>query len=286
MLERLPQFNNAQEQNANIEVRIERVLDSIDEAVLEDLYSELLRRSGVEEKKVLFIPLSEVRIVRDQSRFTSGTYFSTDHHIEINTAFMKEDMTDEELATAVVKTLIHEEVHAISKSEMTFDDTEFTVDDKVGFSVETRDEITQEVVKKAYTLFNEGMTELITDDVFESYIQRTGRRNEFIKDVDSTFNSQVHTYQNGRIEVTTSMQEIAGELGVSPDTVFESFVRLYFEGKGLASIQADMKENLGFSMKVYENMTTEESVERLKGIPVETLMHFLKNYTKRSLIQK
>lgn len=268
------------------EQRVRQKLESINEAVLEDIFRTILRRSRVEEKIHMYVPLSEVVCVDNPEVKTSGTYYPQEHRIELNLPYVVRENENEERAT-VTKVAIHEEVHAISKGGLVFDDAQYEVEDHIGFAIERRDEITKEVVQKSFTLFNEGMTELIADDVYEEYIRRTGDRAEYSRDTQT--GSQLMrftTYHEGRIAVNAIIAQIAGELGVNKDIVREGFVSLYMSGAGIESVTKDVYEatriNLTDELK---DLTPEETMRRVSGLSEGVLGQLLFNYSKRTLTQ-
>lgn len=268
------------------ETEVRKKLESINEAVLEDIFRTIMRRSGVEEKVHMYIPMSEVVCVDNPEVKSSGTYYPQEHKIEINLPYVARENDAEERA-AVTKVAIHEEVHALSKGGLVFDDAEYEVEDHIGFAIERRDEITKEVVRKSFTLFNEGMTELIADDVYEEYVRRTGERAAYSQETETGSSlMRFTTYHEGRIAVNAIISQIAKDIGVSQDSVREGFVALYMSGAGIESIAPDVREATKIDLiKDLKDLGPEETMRRVSGVSEAVLGHLLFNYSKRTLTQ-
>lgn len=266
------------------EEAVRKRLESINEAVLEDIFRTILRRAGYEEKIHMYIPLSEIMCVDLPEVKSSGTYYPQEHKIELNLPYVTSANDIEEQA-AVTKVAIHEEVHALSKGGLVFDDAAYEVEDHIGFAIERRDEITKAVVQKSFTLFNEGMTELIADDVYEEYIRRTGDRLMYSKQTESGTALLGHTtYHEGRIAVNAIISQIAADIGVSKDVVREGFVTLYMSGAGIESIASDVRAATKIDLiKELKDLSPEETMRRVSGLSEGVLTQLLFNYSKRTL---
>jgi hypothetical protein len=283
MLEFAPQTSR-ENTVSNKEADVRKKLESINEAVLEDIFRTILRRSGYEEKIHMYIPLSDVVCVDLPEIKSSGTYYPQEHKIELNLPYVISENETEEFA-AVTKVAIHEEVHALSKGGLVFDDEAYEVEDHIGFAIERRDEITRAVVQKSFTLFNEGMTELIADDVYEEYIRRTGDRLMYSKQTESGNALLGHTtYHEGRIAVNAIIAQIAADIGVSKDVVREGFVALYMSGAGIESVASDIRAATKIDLiKELKDLSPEETMRRVSGLSEGVLSQLLFNYSKRTL---
>lgn len=266
------------------EIRVRKRLESVDEEILEDIFRTILRRSGCEEKMHMYIPLSEVVCVDDKDTKSSGTYYPQEHKIEINLPYIVDANDNQEFA-AVTKVAIHEEVHAVSKGGLIFNEDTSEVEDYVGFAIERRDEITKAVVQKSFTLFNEGMTELIADDIYEEYVRRSGNKALYVQDTgEGNTLIQVTTYEEGRIAVNAIITQIAAEIGVSKDIVREGFVSLYMSGAGIESVAPDIQDATKIDlMRELKDLSPEETMRRVSNLPEALLSKLLFNYCKRKL---
>jgi hypothetical protein len=274
------QENTVEAKKAVAVEKCQKLLDELDERCLEEIFNAIVEKAGVPEKKYQYIPLRDVKVEYDTEDKYAGRSSALMQNIQLNAAYISV-----ETPAQLCKVLIHEELHALSRGETTFNNEKGSVTGVVGFREEEWEEGTNMLITRSFELFNEGMTELITDDVYATYVHRTGNQSVYREYEGQNLIEASAAYTDGRIAVNAVIEQIARESGVDRDRVREAFVRCYFEGRGLTPHNDALEEVLGKSFKEdLGALTEEETQERMRGVRTEVLHFLMFDYTKRSLL--
>lgn len=266
-------------------------VESLNEYVMRDVFFDLLRkayrkngdqRATNQMKK--FIPLKNIKVYFDASGKRSGGWDHTEKELSLNRA---ELLHDEEKITKTgsLAIILHEELHAVTTGATTaVNEYEHKV--KIGLQDEIFDPITKQSIDKVWKDFNEGITELIKDDILHEYVRRTGDRKLFSlisfeqtkKDV-----SNYQTYFNERVLVNSIFMRVAKILELPLDVVREAFVQAYLTGEEYVDIEEKKEENQNLGEMMYE-IGGDTLLKRMKSESSEELQHNVaimrENYTR------
>lgn len=276
---------------------------SLNEPLIVDLFKEFLKKAGREDRVEQFIPFNQIRSVQDLKNKRSGSYYAETHEIELN----KEELLQDEVPctkSMVLAVLIHEELHAVTNNGSRIDEVSLQEKRQTGFQEDGKDIITGVVIRE-WEMFNEGLTELIADDLFSEYIKRTGDGKDFdIRSYGEYGEKSTHqTYINQRFLVNEVFLRVSKDTGISLDIVREAFVQAYLTGFPLLNVKAFildisgasvlnlienkdnalLEERRGILMTKYmlANAKTEEELERYGK---DFITSMCTNYLKRSLV--
>lgn len=212
----------------------------MDFSVLQDIYAEMKRKSG--EKGEFSIIQGEGIVIEKGSQRGPGNY-----EVEENSIHLYYKDKDEppyksvaELRNIIFSTLVHEETHGASKNAHSnfqgdFIDWLKSYWAKKPADVRTagfeRDEYHQGHERKNFIFFNEGLTELISEQVYAEYFKRAGDRAFFSESgQDATF---MRSYPGGRALVRIFIEIIASQTGVSSEVVQNSILQGAMSGLDL-----------------------------------------------------
>jgi hypothetical protein len=221
-------------------------MDSFKEDVIKDIFTVLFRRAENESALKKFIPLKDIELVTDtpeqnenytskyEERVNEGGYHLLPKTISIDTALVKKE-TVSITRSSVLGVVLHEELHALTHQNI-----DGTIHMQVGLEEVFMD---GSISSKSWTDFNEGMTEIIMDDLFEEYIRRTGDRKDFLVKgyEDGVIDSSYQAYFSERIFVNGIFMSVSNDLGLPLDVVREAFVQAYLSGM----LQDDIRKELG-----------------------------------------
>lgn len=165
---------------APAQIRIREYINSFDEQVLKDIFSEHFRKSGSDETTMNWISFDDVRIVDNQHKDSNEPkLFRGSHSVRKGIELYTNKLSDDQERT--LWTLIHEECHAISTNLAQFKTLRITGEwlEEIGrvpvFESGVSKSYSQNgVVKDIFDDINEGITEFITERVFREYKKRTG----------------------------------------------------------------------------------------------------------------
>lgn len=281
---------------------VKQNIEGIDEDVIKDVLSTILRRAGCEEKINLFPHFKyKIKAVFDEKAKRYGYLDLKSGNVILNRArFIEEDIS--EVKTRVLETIIHETLHALSVGE-TEDDMGIFSHSYLGHRKVTRYHNLDDIQSVSWKLLNEGMTELIKDDVLSEYLNRTGDRKKFKLDsFKESWKSLNHQYEEGRYLINSLIGDISEETGVPPEVVRESLVKAYFSATDMSTIKEEIKEILGRDFyqldinpdkdeltKDLNDFTEMDIIEEKRyeqdktKPPYQYLRRALTNYLKRSL---
>lgn len=271
-------------------------VDSLREDVLKDIFAAIAKKAGVNTTMEKFIPFKDILAVYNPKIQEVGMYYPEEHKIEINkyNAVSEEKAVTKSVTLAV---LIHEELHAVTNTNSIKNSIEIGDTRQMGFQVETLDAITRKSIEKVWKDFNEGITELITDDILDEYIRRTGDRKEFhLEGFERGYPGSTHqSYLAERSMVNVVINRVSTDSGVSKDMVREAFVQAYFAGTPLEEIKKNLIEISGEELVskidsgvlvapkdsvVKSTDNQEEEDEKNRAI----LIRLCTNFMKRSLV--
>jgi hypothetical protein len=252
-------------------------IDSLREDVVKDILSVILRKAGNEKIIEQFIPFQKVDTYMDAHDEAVGNYYPDTHSIRLNEGTIQRK--DGSLTkTLTLATLIHEELHALTRKKDVVTNDGFGLQRVIGFEEQNLDTVTR-TVQREWTRFNEGLTELIKDDIITEYLRRTGDRREIVlrgyegEESDNTY----QMYQAERVLVNKIIMRIHNDTGVSLDTVRDGFVQAYFSGVSFSEIKTMVREVSGESVAGILNDVPVEVLES----QLETSIHkYILTYAK------
>lgn len=187
------------------EYQTERFLNTINQPVLDGIISEMLSKSGIEDKINTQV---STKIVSNDTRSASGWHINGE--ITINAANFDFNLDHKKDYRRILSTYIHEYVHACAIGSR-IENTGFKHKSKSG--------------EMENVLINEGFTELIADYVYEEYLRRTGEASS----LGLTFPKRtVKGYLKQRLEAIEIMKKISLEYDVPEEIVFDAYIRAYF----------------------------------------------------------
>jgi hypothetical protein len=248
-------------------------IDSLHEDVVKDIISLILRKAGNQEAMERFIPFQEVFTYMNANDNSVGSYHPETHVINLNKGVLLRDNAPL-TKTLTLATLIHEELHAVTRKEDVVTGDGFGIQRVIGFEEQNFDAVTKSI-QREWARFNEGLTELIKDDIITEYLKRTGDSREIVlrgyegEENDNTY----QTYQAERVLVNKIIMRIHNETGVSLDAVREGFVQAYFSDISFSEIKTMVKELCGESV-----------AKTLDDVPVEVLEEQLKNSIQKYIL--
>ncbi len=208
-----------------------KILSRVDIDKLRELFEEEAEKSGLEKWDIDLVEsaFSDVN-VRDVEEGRGGGYNSADRSITIMNReafdrFMKKG-TPYELH--VLSVFFHEQTHAASR-------TSHYADYQVGYQQEVRFE-GESSLRLAFVLFNEAITDLISEEIFHEYERRYGFTNE--ENPDSLEKTEyVTSYNFGRTIVKQFIEKVARECEVPEQTVWQGIKRSFFGNEDLLSTE-------------------------------------------------
>lgn len=227
------------------QLMVRRFLDSMNESVLREIYEELGSKTGRKKNTLRFIPLSDIRIVDDPKIDFEGTYLPSAKQIHLNAARMASN------PSLVLHCLIHEELHAVSDNSFIEKNVEkqsktVTQNQRIGISRYTASEtVSREftgslLIEDRYTVANEGITELVSDEILNLYLARTGDFDLYGRDqIAQTQETaqQLHQYSAYRRAVRMFTSIVATLADMPEDSVKQSITREYFQSNQILPME-------------------------------------------------
>lgn len=245
---------------------VREYLNSFDESLLKEIFSDYIRKSGNEQLSMNWIPFIDVQLLYTPNNKNATGSYSTDNTIQLDC----ERLSTDRLAT--LWCIIHEECHAVSQLAPTFlfaEESEIAQKDsqsvlKTGVMTSTLDLNTWEKIK-LHELINEGITELITERIFQQYTSQTGQVagmvNAPLSETGGGLSTLEHygrhrgfrseSYARAWLNVAIYVGIISAITGVPTDTVDKSIIRTYFRnGEIVPSCDTD-------AVKIFEDIHPE-----------------------------
>lgn len=243
------EYSVTEAETTSEQIKVREILNSFDEQALKSIFAEHFQRAGSELSTMNFIPLSEVRIVTKEKQ--NGATHSTDGDYGLSRGVtLYVDVERFPNPARILWTLIHEELHAISSDiwrkyhKITDDQEAITTESQVsGFRIRETKSTTHTPVgpysEKHYESFlepNEGMTELLTEQIFTEYLHRTGTKREIGVDrVDAVIADHYNPIEKGPIDYSAFRRNIDFFVGIvsilssiPQDKVLDAICRTYF----------------------------------------------------------
>jgi hypothetical protein len=251
-------------------------INSFKEDVVKDIFTTVLRRSGDEAVMSKFIPFKDIQLVRGEREKAhnemltqkseegrqEGAYDLLTKKLLVDTVFVKRESV-EATRSAALGVILHEELHALTHKE---------IDGKDHMQVGLEEVfVSNGIPAKSWTDFNEGMTEIIMDDLFEEYLRRTGDRKDFtIRDYkDGVVNSSYQAYFYERMFVNSIFMSISKDLGIPLDVVREAFAQAYISGMLQDQILKDLRglSNMNIVRKIGEGVQIKKETSPQEEAP-------------------
>lgn len=230
-------------------------IHSIDENIIKDIIKSIARKSGNESAMSKFIPFQKITLLQpeesvlyssalkkpDLSALNSetpimvGGYDFGKKTIKLDPymIFLLGDNNDIGLRTFTLSVLIHEELHALTDHNTYYNDNSFRR--RVGFNLISND---KSIPKETWEAFNEGLTELIRDQIFEEYLKRNKGNEKYLLLGDA------EVYRSYRFFVNEIIKKISELSGVNEDVVFESLVQAYFSREDYTYFKQEIEDSL------------------------------------------
>ncbi len=214
--------------------KTEQALGSIDHNILRDIFFEILTPAEAQDAWDGFLPKSSVHVVYDKKVRSRGMFSSKvdgvdEAHIILNAEKIGR-AREEDFGLAVLYTYVHEQVHALStdfKTHRSYDDSP---DRKfVGFKG-IKKHWSQKEGSVSYAELNEGMTEIIAEEVAREYLRRTGQVHGQQRDAHHAENS-IAVYMEYKILVDDIISELAHEYSQPSDVIKKAIMKAYFSKK-------------------------------------------------------
>lgn len=213
----------------------QEVLETIDFALLRELFEKRARRAGVDPKSIKFVEEKEI-----SDKGVGAAYHFEDESLTLNGRAVLEWKTE---AARVLGELCHEETHASAhNSHYMVDDIlpqnkqiHKSVSDSGVFHMEEQREGERSLsASSKFRWFNEGITDEIGSEIFREYIQtkplhdpKTGRK------VEPT--DYMSGYLLARLFVRKLTERISEQYDVPRDIAWDAVVHAYMTGLSLDS---------------------------------------------------
>lgn len=241
-----------QESTLSAIAEAEKVLERLDTPALEQIFDELREHSGAQDKSTFQDP----RYIHIDPSLPHLGICQSDGSIVMNPLAIERDLGNDALASdirrEVLRTLIHEETHAVSngvhyEGAITSRIVKFVADMKQrsttlsvsGFRRHVYDPTTppdpilgwelKEHVE--FNFFNEGVTEKIARQIFDEYLRRTGDRAHYLDKHGSIPESPY--YENLVHFADLFIATLAHATGVPQEHVWDAVIAGYMRGLDL-----------------------------------------------------
>lgn len=211
---------------------LSKIIEQIDFKVLKAIFEETAQKCGVDPRTLNFVESD--RIMHASMRICGGSYSAYDNLIGLTHETLKEraEKLGVDLGLFVLSVVCHEETHATARIECYRPWLE-TLDEKsvkLGYqraSLKTH--------KFFFSLFNEGVTEKFSREVFREYVHRTGMRDkEGIAAIERAFQTDQIFYYGLPVKFVDALTlKIAYEASVDDDVVWRAIIRGMYEGEDL-----------------------------------------------------
>jgi hypothetical protein len=234
-------------QNVPQNPELQEQLRSVDFRLLGDIFAQTAARCGVPRNKMNFLPLENIDL---QGKHTSserpalGEYhgyenFARLYHDRLDAEAKRLGITPEYLT---LKTLIHEEIHALSyferKTEPGLHAEDKPTDIRtMGYQTVHIEYVgAQQSTTFFFELFDEGVTQRYTGEVLEEYLQATGAPAELRTRFERLFAGKDREqigYALPMRFVDALIARLAHETGVPETNVWDAILRGKLEGHDL-----------------------------------------------------
>lgn len=235
---------------------LEKMLSGVDFGLLKSILQEKAVRSNVDPKTMNF--LGQERITHKVAK-AMGEYYTEENIIGLRPDAIEQQAAYHDLnpILAVMATLCHEEIHAASRTECRgleapLDQYPFAKEIRMGYAGHSESKVASKEKPKEITifkLFNEGVTEKLSREVFLEYARRTGKYSK--KDLQRFkifWGGPPEEIGYGRTVgfVEILIIKLARASGVDRKTVWHALIRGLYEGEDLMDkkLQVLFRENV------------------------------------------
>lgn len=231
--------------------RVKEVLSTIDQKVLFDIFREYYEKTGNNPKNLALTAITDIAVHYDLNEDYAGVYVPTRAGLALNAAHL--DILNKD---KIINTLIHEYVHEAST---VIEQEAWTTDDKDVAKVITKQYlgVAQTVEEQAYDLgaqrsrnlisydavglsINEGITQIIADDIHAEYVRRTGEgRNSYERNLRLETSFEPNAYALNQLNARIYIAFLSAAAGVPESTVHDAVVRTYFRNSEIVPPEFD-----------------------------------------------
>lgn len=260
-----------------LEKRVRQCVRKINEDTLFEVFREYYGKSGFDPDTVNPIPLSQITIFNDITDGAVGKFSPNPQSILLNAARCINAQGDVS-TEVVVNTIIHEELHAIStvySKKVSSRATEV----KINLGLEKRREYSDagfQIDKQTNLLINEGLTQIIADDIHSEYVKRSGTTREYPKkEQTERLGISVGAYPENQFRIRLLILFYAELLNQTEDVVKGSFIRSYLRNTNifpeeLNGVPSEYEPRVrDFDIEFYLNhhdISTESVLSKLRNI--------------------
>ncbi|MFZ2187027.1 MAG: hypothetical protein WAV46_00115 [Candidatus Moraniibacteriota bacterium] len=269
-------------------VEAKKVLEKVDFSVMQDIFSEMYRKSGLQSEPKL-IPLENIEVVG----YSGGESNSVEKRITIGADFSpwairsrqfhsrewrsEKQFTRGRLRADILSTFMHEQTHAISKNirreegkierlkkqMKSFFFGRQKVDNSSGYQMEG---IEKGGFNVRHLPFNEAVTDKIGEEVYDEYLKRTGEKKFFLDHAGTQYGEG---YIGERAMVDIMIETLSASLDVPRDVVWDSIKQGYMLGVDLDESELSDAFDEIFTPEVRDKIA--QWSPNGSGLPVEEL---------------
>lgn len=257
-----------------LERDIRQCIRNINEDILFEIFREYYGKSGFNPDTVDPIPLRQITIFNDLNDGRIGAFSPNPQSILLNAArcISSEGSVSTE---TVVNTIIHEEVHAISAIYLKKISSEVT-EVKIDLGLEKRREYSDTgfiLDKQTNLLANEGLTQIIADDIQAEYVRRSGTTHDYPnKEQTGRLGISAEAYPENQFRIRLLIKFYAYLLDQDEEVVKNSFIRSYLRNTNifpeeLDDVPTEFEPRVrNFDIEFYlnnQNISTESLISKL-----------------------
>ena len=261
-----------------LEKEIRQFIRNIDEDILFEIFREYYGKSGFNPETVNPIPLRQITIFNDIHDGAIGKFSPNPQSILLNAIRCISDKgsVDSEI---VVNTIIHEELHAISAIYLKNTSSQLT-EVKIDLGLEKRQEFSDtgfQIDKQTNLLANEGLTQIIADDIHAEYVKRSGTTRDYLnKEKTERLGMSAEAYPENQFRIRLLIQFYTLLLNQNEEVVKNSFIRSYLRNTNIfpEELNAVPTEHeprvINFDIEFYLNhpqLSTEGLISKLLNMP-------------------
>lgn len=222
------------------------VLEQVDFTALESIFRDKIASLGLDPNSAHFVPRDQISDMSKLGNYRGqgGVYKEKDMQIQLSHPWIKRISAlrsfgerGPSYADSVFSMLCHEETHAVSGQQC--EDWGSTVvpfvehrEQNIGFmqkpAIRFGGKLTVYPEQARFVMFNEGVTDMIGEEVFQSYQAARPATDEL------PLEQYLDNYLTGRKLVHAVLDKIAEECELDPDLIWCSLQRGYFAGEDLA----------------------------------------------------
>lgn len=291
---------------------LETIMRSISGRALKEIFSERLRRSGVTLENANFPSLAYC-IIRNKESLAPFGYDPDANLVILNAPWIRSvpspSATEKAITlgdfTGIFSSVVHELTHAYGavriKDSKEPGNERFDMmhsSRQTGFqlsnSITRVDKITNE--KKHFSAgdfgkwFNEGVTELISQEIALEYMKREppagGAYGVIGEDIRRRLSEQEWPYSIAAMFVERFTEHIAAASNVPKDTVWNALVRSYFRGDLLSDEQFATGLRDVFGADFVEKVKSAREIEELRKITEEYKMDSLDDTAAKAIFER